>query len=224
MFHTDLLRSDTPRPLPVEADPCIRLVARRGIYLGYLRRRVGDPATAEDLLQDFNLKVIRGARARGTLRNTDAWLSRVLRNTLFDHYRRHDARRRADAAYAVHATALSTADDMAPDAADTPSLDAQMTGIEAALARIRPDQAELLRALYLRDQPRDSLARQLNVTIGTLNVRVLRARQALRDAYGDLFATAEMTSPGAGAIADRSGSAIPGPSPSRVKNCDDSLP
>lgn len=186
MYHTDLLRSDTPQSQPVEPDPCTRLVARRSIYLRYLRRRVSDPATAEDLLQDFNLKVIRVARLTDTVRNTDAWLSRVLRNTLFDHYRRRDARRRADAAYAIHATALSTSEGMEPDVADAASTEAQLTDIDLALARIRPDQAELIRALYLRDQPRDSLARQLNISIGTLNVRILRARRALRDALTDL--------------------------------------
>lgn len=107
MLHTEIFRSDLPHPQPVEPDPCTRIVARRGNYLTYLRRRVSDPDTAEDLLQDFNLKVIQASRRTSTIHNTDAWLSRVLRNTLFDHYRRCDARRRADAAHAVHVTVLS---------------------------------------------------------------------------------------------------------------------
>jgi len=183
MLYTEIFRSDLPGPQPVEPDPCTRIVARRGNYLTYLRRRVRDRDTAEDLLQDFNLKVIEASRRTGSIHNTDAWLARVLRNTLFDHYRRRDARRRAEAAHTVHVTTLSTADDMEPDTADAPSTDARLADIELALARIRPDQAALIRDLYLHDHARDSLARQLNISVGTLNVRILRARRAVRDAF-----------------------------------------
>lgn len=193
MLHTEISRPDLPHPQPVEPDPCTRIVARRGNYLTYLRRRVSDPDTAEDLLQDFNLKVIQASRRTSTIHNTDAWLSRVLRNTLFDHYRRCDARRRADAAHAVHVTVLSASDSIEPDAVEVGSDGLQLAGIDAALGRVRPDQAELLRALYLHDQPRERLARELNITIGTLNVRVLRARRALRDALMEHSTTAEMT-------------------------------
>ncbi|MES2915047.1 MAG: RNA polymerase sigma factor [Pseudomonadota bacterium] len=212
MLYTEILRSDLPQPQPVEPDPCARLVARRGTYLAYLRRRTSDPDTAEDLLQDFNLKVIQASRRTGVVHNTDAWLSRVLRNTLFDHYRRRDARRRAHAAHATHVTALSTADDTEPDTADAPSTDAQLADIELALARIRPDQAELIRALYLHDHARDRLARQLNISVGTLNVRILRARRAVRDALTAL-------SGNQGAIATVSGK-IPQPSASHAPTSD----
>lgn len=193
MLHTEIFRSDLPHPQPVEPDPCTRIVARRGNYLTYLRRRVNDPDTAEDLLQDFNLKVIQASRRTSTIHNTDAWLSRVLRNTLFDHYRRCDARRRADAAHAVHVTVLPASDSFEPDAVEVGSDGLQLAEIEGALERIRPDQAELLRALYLHDQPRERLARELNITIGTLNVRVLRARRALRDALMEHSTPAEMS-------------------------------
>lgn len=191
MLHTEIFRSDLPHPQPVEPDPCTRIVARRGNYLTYLRRRVSDPDTAEDLLQDFNLKVIQASRRTSTIHNTDAWLSRVLRNTLFDHYRRCDARRRADAAQ-VHVTVLSALDSIEPDAVEVGSDGLQLAEIEGALERVRPDQAALLRALYLHDQPRERLAREFNITIGTLNVRVLRARRALRDALMEHSTTAEM--------------------------------
>ncbi|MDZ4065940.1 MAG: RNA polymerase sigma factor [Tabrizicola sp.] len=192
MLHTEIFQSDLPHPQPVEPDPCTRIVARRGNYLTYLRRRVSDPDTAEDLLQDFNLKVIQASRRTSTIHNTDAWLSRVLRNTLFDHYRRCDARRRADAAHAVHVTVLSASDCIEPDAVEVGSDGLQLAEIEGALERVRPDQAALLRALYLHDQPRERLAREFNITIGTLNVRVLRARRALRDALMEHSTTAEM--------------------------------
>lgn len=193
MLHTEIFWSDLPHSQPVDPDPCTRIVARRSTYLTYLRRRVSDSDTAEDLLQDFNLKVIQASRRTSTIHNIDAWLSRVLRNTLFDHYRRCDARRRADAAHAVHVTVLSASDSIEPDAVEVGSDGLQLAEIEGALERVRPDQAELLRALYLHDHPRERLARELNITIGTLNVRILRARRALRGVLMELSATADTT-------------------------------
>lgn len=200
MQHTEIFWADLLQPQRVEPDPCTRIVVRRSAYLSYLRRRVSDPDTAEDILQDFNLKVIQASRRAGTIHNTDAWLSRVLRNTLFDHYRRRDARHRAAAAHAVHVTALFTLDNTGPEPTEADADGLPLAGIEPALERVRPDQAELLRALYLHDQPRESLARALNITIGTLNVRVLRARRALRDALMEDCTTAQASAQNHGTV------------------------
>lgn len=54
----------------------------------FIRRRVRDEATADDLTQETLLKVY---RSRATLRDgqrLEAWLYRIARTTLIDHYRR----------------------------------------------------------------------------------------------------------------------------------------
>jgi RNA polymerase sigma factor (sigma-70 family) len=180
MFHFAPSRHDLPKPLPVEPDPCALLVFHKSRYLASLRRRVGSADVAEDVFQDFAVKVIRAARAREPVGNTAAWVFRVLRNTLFDHYRRKDARLRGEAGYSVYSQLLSEASDPDPTAAASDADAAQ--SLEAALASIRPDQAGVIRALYLQDLPRDVVARELNLEIGTLNVRAFRARRALQDA------------------------------------------
>lgn len=179
MLHADLSRHDLPQPQSVEPDPCTRLAARRTVYLMYLRRRTADPDAAEDILQDFNLKVISAARRAVPVHNTDAWLARVLRNTLFDHYRRSDARRRAEAAYAGYVEVLAGSSDDEMDMAEAAG--EGFAAIETALASIRADHAELIRKLYLRGLPRDTLATEMGLEVGTLNVRALRARRALRE-------------------------------------------
>ncbi len=180
MYHDAHSRHDLPQPQLVEPDPCTLLATRRTGYLAYLRRRISDPETAEDLFQDFSEKVIRAARRATPVGNAEAWLARVLRNTLFDHFRRRDARRRAEAAYAGHVEALAAPTDPEIDRTAALSAEADLAAVETALARIRPNQADLLRALYLRGLPRDTLARELDLEVGTLNVRAFRARQALR--------------------------------------------
>lgn len=55
---------------------------------GFIRRRVRDDATAEDLTQETLLKVY---RSRATLRDgqrLEAWLYRIARTTVIDYYRR----------------------------------------------------------------------------------------------------------------------------------------
>ena len=181
MFHIDLSRQDEFGRQAVEPDPGALIIARRSLYLAFLRRRIADPDAAEDVLQDFTLKVIRATRRAAPVRHTDAWLARVLRNTLLDHYRRRDARRRAEAAYADDIQAHARQAATQPDPCDAQSQDDELALVEAALARLRPEYATLIRALYLHGLPRETMARDLALEVGTLNVRAFRARRALRD-------------------------------------------
>lgn len=181
MLHQPLLCTGLPQAQPVEPDPCERLAARRSNYLAFLRARLRDSDTAEDVLQDFSLKVVRVRREHARVQNTDAWLARVLRNTLFDHYRRRDARRRAESAYADQMATL--ADPLETDVWEGPPGPSERSEAEitTALTRLRPDHATLIRAIYFRNMPRAKVAQSLGVTLGALNVRLFRARQALRE-------------------------------------------
>jgi RNA polymerase sigma-70 factor (ECF subfamily) len=54
----------------------------------YCRRRVCDPATAEDLAQEALLKAFRGRAALRDETRLEAWLYRIAHGTVMDHYRR----------------------------------------------------------------------------------------------------------------------------------------
>jgi RNA polymerase sigma-70 factor, ECF subfamily len=56
---------------------------------GFIRRRVRDDATADDLAQETLLKVYRSRHALRDGQRLEAWLYRIARTTLIDHYRRH---------------------------------------------------------------------------------------------------------------------------------------
>ncbi|MBM3279987.1 MAG: hypothetical protein FJY95_18220 [Candidatus Handelsmanbacteria bacterium] len=67
------------------------LVERHQQFLGFLEKRVGDRAAAEDLLQAAYLKSM---EREGQLRDQEsavAWFYRLLRNAVVDHYRRKGA-------------------------------------------------------------------------------------------------------------------------------------
>lgn len=55
---------------------------------GFIRSRVRDTATADDLTQETLLKVYRSRAALRDDQRLEAWLYRIARRTLIDHYRR----------------------------------------------------------------------------------------------------------------------------------------
>jgi RNA polymerase sigma factor (sigma-70 family) len=63
-------------------------------FLRFLAARTADRADAEDVLQDFYLKVVRSAWTVRSPGKLGSWLAQVLRRTLADHYRRTGIRKR----------------------------------------------------------------------------------------------------------------------------------
>jgi len=150
------------------------LVENRRVFLGFLTRRLGSQADAEDVLQDFCLKAL---SRQDQLRDVDslvAWLYALLRTTLVDHYRKTGRQGRVSQAYAEEMKS-------AEGTQETDSLhDGLCACLHALLPAMRPDQAELVRRVDLGEEDRASVAADLGVAPGTLGVRLHRARQALR--------------------------------------------
>mgnify|MGYP001627798405 CR=1 FL=1 len=69
-----------------EVDGAYRAL-RKGL-LGFLRANVHEPSLAEDLLHEVFVKATRALDQGERPTNLSAWLYRVARNTLIDHYRR----------------------------------------------------------------------------------------------------------------------------------------
>ncbi len=81
-------------------DPSVEaLSVNRKMFLGFLVKRLGNVTEAEDVLQEFCIRVM---QRKDQLRETDkltAWLYAVLRSTLNDHYRKIGRVRRLSAAF-----------------------------------------------------------------------------------------------------------------------------
>ena len=146
-----------------------RLIDARGQFLGYIRKRVGDPDLAEDILQDSLLRAIRAAP---DLRNEERlipWFYRVLQNAIVDAYRRRGVE---DARVVVTEV---------PEIAAEPEHDAELCAcFEWLVPTLKPEYAELIRAVELGDEPPAVAASRLGITPNNLKVRRHRARQALR--------------------------------------------
>ncbi|RMD89440.1 MAG: RNA polymerase sigma factor [Alphaproteobacteria bacterium] len=154
------------------------LVTHRAAHLGWLRRRLDNPADVEDLYQDFCLRALAKA---GQLRDDGAvhgWLKRLLFSILQDHYRlRHATRRGLDALAAAEAIAGQGSTET-----DAPAHEPQLCAcVHEQLLRLRPDHQELLRELDFHGRSREEMAASLGLSSGTLRVRLHRARRALKE-------------------------------------------
>lgn len=150
-----------------------RLTEYRSEFFRVFRRRLSRPEDAEDAFQEFCLNVIRASQAPDDDK-VDAWLRRVLRNTLTDYYRRRASRQRAEAAYEAEAPEAVVQPD--PDQPENP-----YRWVRELVPTLRPDYAEIIRRADFEEEPRERIAADLGLTRNNIGVRLHRARRALKE-------------------------------------------
>ncbi|MBX9824842.1 MAG: sigma-70 family RNA polymerase sigma factor [Xanthobacteraceae bacterium] len=143
-------------------------------FLQFLRRRLRNHGEAEEVMQQFYLRVVAHASQLRKEESAVVWLRRVLQSALSDHWRRNAVRMRAEA-------------DFGRKDAAAPSLTEEIDDVVCkCLARIlpllKPEYADVLRRVELEGETRESVAADLGLTPGNLTVRLHRARQALHRA------------------------------------------
>jgi RNA polymerase sigma-70 factor (ECF subfamily) len=149
------------------------VLAEHERFAAFLRRRLRDPAAAEDVLQGAYARVLEkdaGPRERDRV---VAWFFRVLRRALVDRLRREAAARRGLAARA-RATGF-------PAVEEAVLRSTVCACVEALLPALRPDQADLLRRVEVEGESVRDAAARLGITPGAAAVRVHRAREALAE-------------------------------------------
>lgn len=144
-------------------------------HLKFLRSRLRSREDAEDVLQEFALKAIQGADRLTDLTKVEAWLSIVLRNALFDRYRRNAGRARLQDC--VRAAPICEPED--PEALKRP-----LDCLAQAIGDLKPETAALLRQAELQEIPLKVIADAMAISANNAGVRVHRAREALRQAMG----------------------------------------
>lgn len=158
-----------------DADPRRQLVALYDDALpkvyGYLRRRCASRAVAEDLTSETFLAAAHAVR-RGTVADLSiAWLVRVARNKLVDHWRRQEREQR-------ELELVEVADEADP-------WDARLDAVVArdTLATLAPQHRGVLTLRYVDDLAVAQIAECLDRTVGATEVLLVRARRAFRAAY-----------------------------------------
>jgi RNA polymerase sigma factor (sigma-70 family) len=138
------------------------LVENHRAFLGFLVRRVGDRALAEDLdrLSDMPDEAL------------VPWFYRVLRNAAIDRHRRKGAEERALAAFTQE-----LADAAQPDE----EFHREICACVGRLANtLKPEYAEVLQAVDVEETPVKAFAEAAGLTTSNAGVRLFRAREALR--------------------------------------------
>lgn len=148
------------------------LVERHREFLAFIEKRVGDRATAEDILSEAFLRSI---DRRGAIRDDEsavAWFYRVLRNAIVDRHRRGGARTRGLERYAVE---LETTNAMPDDTKN--AICRCVTGLAKTL---KPEYANALSVVDVEGRSLSDLAAEEEITVNNAGVRLHRARAALR--------------------------------------------
>ncbi len=143
-------------------------------FLRYVARRTASTAEAEDVLQDFFLKVVRSAASVRNKASLSGWLAQVLRRTLIDHYRKIGVRKRSQERLEAAQGATLRIDDDA---------DRAVCGcVYRILPTLSADYGQIIWRVDLLGHSRAKVAKNLGITVNNLGVRIHRARHALRTA------------------------------------------
>jgi RNA polymerase sigma-70 factor (ECF subfamily) len=133
----------------------------------YLAAAGGDPALADDLLQESYLRLLRAARLPGDADGRRRYLFRIATNLLHDH--RRAARRRPGPL---------PAELPAPPAASAPDR-AGGADLVRLLGRLRPRERQLLWLAHVEEASHAEIAAATGVAAGSVRVLLFRARRKL---------------------------------------------
>lgn len=152
------------------------LTAHRGDLVRFARRRLLDPALAEDLVHDVFEAVVSGRAAFGGRAALKSWLLGILKHKIVDLVRQrvghHSLPQEDEPGFADLRCEQPGPDEVA---AQRERLARVLAGIEA----LPPGQREAVRLRLLEDRPTEEVCRALAITEDNLFVRLHRARRAL---------------------------------------------
>jgi RNA polymerase sigma factor (sigma-70 family) len=146
------------------------LVANHRDFLAFVEKRVGNRATAEEILQDA---FVRSMDKFDTVRETAVgWFYRVLRNAIIDHYRRNASAERRNEAYAREEQNAGHTDE---------ELQRVVCKCVAELAEtLKPEYAAALKRVEVDGLSVKDYADEAGISSNNAGVRIFRAREALR--------------------------------------------
>ena len=187
----------SPNELMTKQDNYITEVfLRERARLGqFIRRRVGDPNEAEDILQDVVFEFVQACLLPEPIEQVGAWLFRVARNRIIDRFRGKRDRSMiemiddsSEAAGEYRLDLALPALDADPEAAFARSV--VLDELQRALDELPADQREVFIAHELEGRPFKDIALQSGVGINTLLARkryaVLHLRRRLQTVYDEL--------------------------------------
>ena len=172
----------------------VLLARHRRPVFNFILRFIGDKETAEDLLQESFMRVIRGADAYKRQAKFTTWLYTIARNLCVDQTRRRKHRKHAslDAPMGSDEDSGTLLDVVAGNelASDRKTVNKELFAtMEKAIAGLAEDQREVFLMREFLDLPFKQIAEVVGVAENTVKSRMRYALEKLRlelDEYKDL--------------------------------------
>ena len=156
---------------PLNKEAVRLLVENHRRFRNFLTKRVASEADAEEILQQSLSRAIERSPSATGEQSILAWFYQVLRNGLIDHYRSRASDRKK-----LDELAISTEIDAGAGALEVEVCEC-MKGL---LPTLKDEYAEVIRRVDLEEQSPEEVAKSLGITRNSLDVRLHRARKALK--------------------------------------------
>ena len=170
------------------------IVSQQRSRLGnFSRRRVPNPADAEDLLQEVLFELVQAHRLIMPIETVTGWLYRVARNRITDLFRKKKPELFIDTAIEDETGDLLAFEDLLPSPDDGPEAlyfrRVLLDELNAAIDELPPEQRTVFVAHELEGRSFDELAQETGVNRNTLLARkryaVLHLRKRLQAVHDD---------------------------------------
>ena len=143
---------------------------------GFLTRQSGNPAQAEDILQETFLRAVAEGAKFCSLENPRAWLFRVARNQFIDQSRRAGSKYRAE----------EIPDYLSDDDEEIPAVKTLDICLPNALAKLNEEDREAIERCDLDGVLQSQFAEDKGLSLAGAKSRVQRARKRLKSELVEL--------------------------------------
>jgi RNA polymerase sigma-70 factor (ECF subfamily) len=167
----DALAATDAEAQVIAPDVIASLLESQREFLGFLERRLGDRALAEDLLQDAFAKSLGKVAALRESDSARAWFYRVLRNGIVDYARRKQTRSERLTQFAAELEAQVEDEETASQVCQC---------VKRVAVTLKPEYAEAVQRVEVEGMSMKDFAESLGITSNNAAVRVFRAREALK--------------------------------------------
>ena len=171
------------------------VAGQRSRLRNFIRRRVPDPADAEDIVQEVFYELVEANRLLMPIEHVTGWLFRVARNRITDLFRKKRAESFSDAAVELEDGERLQIEDLLPSPDAGPEAlyirNALVDELELALDELPADQREVFVAHEIQGRSFKELAVETGININTLLARkryaVLYLRERLQSIYDEFL-------------------------------------
>jgi RNA polymerase sigma factor (sigma-70 family) len=188
---------DTPLSVAtmIEQDRHISEVVaeQRSRLRNFIRRRVPDPADAEDIVQEVFCELVEANRLLMPIEHVTGWLYRVARNRITDLFRKKKPEPFSDAAVEGEDGELLRIEDLLPSPDAGPEVayfrNVLLDELEFAIGELPEEQREVFVAHELEGRSFKELSAESGVSVNTLLSRkryaILRLRERLQNVHDE---------------------------------------